>query len=153
LKAVVKNTVKSPPSPLRHVNAWGIHPEADTLITEKTAQRAAYRITFAQCKGGTGKTTACLSVAGWLTKMEKKVLVVDLDSQGNAVSGLGIERSSIDGSMYDVLSGRKTIREIILETDSGVFLAPSSIDLLSVETQLSGTVEDIGILNPSSTVP
>jgi chromosome partitioning protein len=53
-------------------------------------------ITFAYYKGGTGKTTSCLSVAGWLAKYGKKVLVVDLDPQANASSGLGIDKSSIN---------------------------------------------------------
>jgi len=101
-------------------------------------------ISFVHHKGGTGKTTSCLNVAGWLVKMKKKVLVVDLDPQGNATCGLGIDRNTIESSIYDVLFGQKNIQEIILETNSGIFLAPSSLDLLAAETHLAGKANNIG---------
>lgn len=103
-------------------------------------------IAFVHHKGGTGKTTSALNIAGWLAKMEKKVLVVDLDPQGNATAGLGVDRMSINHSIYDVLFGQKDMREIILETDSGVFLASSSIDLLAAETQMVGQMNNARIL-------
>lgn len=110
----------------------------------------ATTIAFVHHKGGTGKTTSCLSVAGWLVKMKKKVLVVDLDPQGNATAGLGIDRNTIDSSIYDVLFSQKNISEIILETNSGVLLAPSSLDLLAAETHLAGkTNNNTGILRRS----
>ncbi len=94
-------------------------------------------IAFVHHKGGTGKTTACLNVAGWLVKMNKKVLVIDLDPQGNATTGLGVERATCDGTIYDVLFGQKNLEEIILETDSGIYLAPSSLDLLAAEKHMA----------------
>jgi chromosome partitioning protein len=103
-----------------------------------------FGISFVHQKGGTGKTTSCLNVAGWLVKMKKKVLVIDLDPQGNATGGLGIERSTIEGSIYDVLLGQKSILEVILETSSGVNLAPASPDLLAVETHGDGMAEKMG---------
>lgn len=103
-------------------------------------------IAFVHHKGGTGKTTSCLNIAGWLTKMKKKVLVIDLDPQGNATSGLGIDRKTIDSSIYDVLFGQKHIEEIIIETDSGVYLAPSSIDLLAAETHMAGQANNASLL-------
>mgnify|MGYP001591474838 FL=1 len=103
-------------------------------------------ISFVHHKGGTGKTTSCLSVAGWLTRMKKKVLVVDLDPQGNATCGLGIDRNTTNASMYDALFGRKNIQDIIVETNSGVYLAPSSLDLLAAETHLAGKVNNMRIL-------
>lgn len=106
-------------------------------------------ISFVHHKGGTGKTTSCLNIAGWLTRMKKKVLLVDLDPQGNATCGLGIDRDTIDNSIYDVIFGQKNIREAVLETSSGVFLAPSSLDLLAAETHLSGKADNIGILRRS----
>tara|TARA_Y100000310_G_C20578186_1_gene761557 strand:- start:710 stop:919 length:210 start_codon:yes stop_codon:yes gene_type:complete len=66
-------------------------------------------VTFAHYKGGTGKTTSCLSVAGWLAKNEKKVLVVDLDPQGNATSGLGIDKQEQKQHIYHVLKNRGKI--------------------------------------------
>ncbi|MBI3534388.1 MAG: AAA family ATPase [Deltaproteobacteria bacterium] len=80
----------------------------------------AQSIAFVHHKGGTGKTTACINVAGCLQKMGKKVLIVDLDPQANATSGLGIDRRSIEYSLYDVLFDNIDMQEIILETDSGV---------------------------------
>lgn len=94
-------------------------------------------IAFVHHKGGTGKTTSCLNVAGWLTKMKKKALVIDLDPQGNATSGLGIDRATCAGSIYDVMFAGKNLQEVIIETDSGVYLVPSSLDLLAAETHLA----------------
>ncbi len=59
---------------------------------EQNTHSGAVRIAFVHHKGGTGKTTSCINVAGWLAKMNKKVLVVDLDPQGNAVAALGVDR-------------------------------------------------------------
>lgn len=88
-------------------------------------------ITFAHYKGGTGKTTSCLSVAGWLAKQGKKVLVVDLDPQGNATSGLGIDKKTLIESTYDIMRNkRKKINDIILETGiRNLHLAPAEHNL------------------------
>lgn len=85
---------------------------------------------FVHHKGGTGKTTSCISIAGFLTKAGKRVLVVDFDPQGNATSGLGIDKGSLEASMYEVLVGERKLRDIILETESGVHLAPATLDLV-----------------------
>ena len=103
-------------------------------------------IAFVHHKGGTGKTTSCLNIAGWLVKLGKSVLVVDLDPQGNATTGLGIERKSIDHSIYDVLFGNKKLSEIVLETSSGVHVAPSSVDLLAAETHMAGIGNQTNLL-------
>ena len=103
-------------------------------------------IAFVHHKGGTGKTTSCLNIAGWLVKMNNKVLIVDLDPQGNATAGLAIDRKTIDGSLYEALFGQKKIEEIILETDSGVFLAPSSSHLLASEMRVAGQINSTRIL-------
>lgn len=95
-------------------------------------------IAFVHHKGGTGKTTSCLNVGGWLVKMGKHVLVVDLDPQGNATAGLGVDRSTVDGSVYDVLRRQKDMRDVILETGCGVCLAPSALRLLALETRMGG---------------
>jgi hypothetical protein len=59
-------------------------------------------------------------VAGWIAKLGKRVLVVDLDPQGNATAGLGIDRETVDCSIFDVLTGKANIQNSILETASGV---------------------------------
>ena len=96
-------------------------------------------ITFAHHKGGTGKTTSCLNIAGYLQKAGKRVLVIDIDPQANATSGLGVDPAWLSRSMYDVFmsgmdgSGGISIREVIRETRSGIDLAPSSLDLVGAE--------------------
>jgi cellulose biosynthesis protein BcsQ len=72
----------------------------------------AKKIAFVHHKGGTGKTTSCLNIAGWLAKMKKKVLVVDLDPQGNATTGLGIDRRTCDGSIYDVFFANSALSNL-----------------------------------------
>ena len=106
----------------------------------------AKSIAFVHRKGGTGKTTACLNMAGWLVKMNRQVLVVDLDPQGSATAGLGVDRKAVDGSMFDVLFSQGDIAEVLLETASGVYLAPSSSDLMAMETDIASRIDDVGIL-------
>lgn len=93
-------------------------------------------IAFAHFKGGTGKTTSCLNIAGWLSKMNQRVLVIDLDPQANSTSGLGIEIRSVKHSINDVFLNKASISNIILESRSGVYVAPSSPELLFIESQL-----------------
>jgi chromosome partitioning protein len=119
----------------------------NTFANTSEQEHDVRTIAFVHHKGGTGKTTSCLNIAGWLAKMGRQVLVVDLDPQGNATTGLGIDRKSLqDNSIYEVLLGRKTIEEIILETDSGVYLAPSSLNMLAAETYLAKQRNNIDIL-------
>lgn len=95
----------------------------------------AKTIVFAHHKGGTGKTTSCISVAGFLAKAGKKVLVVDLDPQGNATSGLGIDKNTVDISMFHVMNKTLNIIEpILLNTRiENVHLAPAHSDLMIAE--------------------
>jgi chromosome partitioning protein len=109
----------------------------------------ANAIAFVHHKGGTGKTTSCLNIAGFLTKMEKRVLVVDLDPQGNATGGLGVDRRSIENSIYDVLFGQMEMEDVILETQSGVHLAPASVDLLAAEMNISELKDHTNLLRES----
>jgi len=99
-------------------------------------------ITFAHHKGGTGKTTACLNIGGFLKKNGKKVLIVDCDPQANATSGLGVEPGTAKYDMYDVfMSGTEgfetvSLRNAILKTGAGPDLCPSSLDLAGAEPYL-----------------
>jgi chromosome partitioning protein len=96
-------------------------------------------ITFAHHKGGTGKTTSCLNIAGFLVKSGKTVLVVDVDPQANATSGLGINPDSLKASMYDLFMGKcpgyqpVSIMDIIQKTKSGIDIAPSSLEMVGAE--------------------
>jgi chromosome partitioning protein len=89
-------------------------------------------------KGGVGKTTTAINLGASFAVAERKTLIIDMDPQGNATSGLGIDRSSIDTSMYDVLVDRKPLETAIV---SGLHfplldLAPSDVDLVGAEVQL-----------------
>lgn len=109
-------------------------------------------IAFAHHKGGTGKTTSCLNVAGYLQKDGKRVLVVDCDPQANATSGLGVDPERVEQSMYDVFmsvfEGFPDVRitDIIVPTTSGIYLAPATLDLVGVEPYLYGIDDRVGIL-------
>lgn len=101
-------------------------------------------IAFSHHKGGTGKTTSCLNIAGFCTLAGKKVLVVDCDPQANATAGLGISPESTRKNMYDVFMSRidgfprVTIADILIPTKSGIDLAPASLDLVGAEPYLYG---------------
>jgi len=68
-----------------------------TFTDNNESETGVKKIAFVHHKGGTGKTTSCLNIAGWLAKMGRQVLVVDLDPQGNATTGLGIDRKKFAG--------------------------------------------------------
>jgi chromosome partitioning protein len=89
-------------------------------------------------KGGVGKTTSAVNIAYYLAKMGKKTLLVDFDPQGNASSGLGIDKQSLEGSMTDVILETKTLPEIIIPTDhKNLFLAPATSHLANTEVELA----------------
>ena len=87
-------------------------------------------ICFAHHKGGTGKTTSCLNIAGFLKQAGERVLIIDTDPQGNATAGLGVDPGSLEYSMYDVFMGSFEgfpsvgIRDVVRESRSGVDIAP-----------------------------
>ena len=88
-------------------------------------------ISFVHHKGGTGKTSSCISIAGYLAKKGYKVLAVDLDPQGNLTSGLGIDKSTIRKSMFDVMGKRMSIKEILIDTNlENIHVAPSGSSLI-----------------------
>jgi len=104
-------------------------------------------IAFAHHKGGTGKTTSCISISGYLALRGKKVLVIDLDPQANATSALGIDRNSMGESMYDVMIGDVKIDDAILETGvENIHLAPATLDLVGAESYLYKINNRISIL-------
>jgi chromosome partitioning protein len=94
-------------------------------------------IAVANQKGGVGKSTTAVSLGAALAELGKKVLVVDLDPQGNASTGLGIRHEAREVTVYDVLASEAPIDEAIVETPvENLFAIPSTIDLAGAEIEL-----------------
>jgi len=95
-------------------------------------------IACANQKGGVGKTTTVVNLASYLALGTHRVLVIDLDPQGNATSGLGVDRSSIERSMYDAIVDDAPLRDLIIQgTAEGVDIVPSAIALAGAEIELA----------------
>lgn len=116
-------------------------------------QKVAECIAFANHKGGTGKTTSCLSIAGCLVKSGSQVLVIDFDPQASATSGLGIDLASLRHSIYDAVLGccngysGLPIKRIILETDvKNLHVAPSELDLAVAEVMIQRSKRKTSVL-------
>lgn len=94
-------------------------------------------ISFSNQKGGVGKTTTCVNMAAYLAKAGKKVLLADVDPQGNATTGLGFSKSSLKKSVYNVLIEDEDVKNNVLETvPEGLYLLPANIDLAGAEVEL-----------------
>jgi chromosome partitioning protein len=92
-------------------------------------------------KGGTGKTTSAINLATYLALIGKKVLLIDLDPQANATSGLGINKHDIQKSTYHILLEELAIGEIYQTTAvNNLYLAPSNLDLTGAEVELVGAL-------------
>lgn len=90
-------------------------------------------------KGGVGKTTTAINITASLAAAEKKVLLIDTDPQGNSTSGLGLDKDNLDGSLYDLYTGSKTLDEIIRKTGLPFLnIIPSNIELIGAELELAG---------------
>ena len=94
-------------------------------------------ISFSNQKGGVGKTTSCVNIAAQIANKGKKVLMIDMDPQGNATSGLGLPKSKIKNTIYDVIIGRVDVKEAIIKTRfKNLSVIPATIDLAGAELEL-----------------
>lgn len=98
-------------------------------------------ITICNQKGGTGKTTTCVNLASSLAELGQRVLLVDLDPQGNSTSGVGISKNEIKTSVYNLLLQQAPTEQIILETGfPNLDVIPCNINLTGAEIELVGAL-------------
>jgi chromosome partitioning protein len=92
-------------------------------------------------KGGVGKTTTAINLSAALAAAEKRTLLIDLDSQGNATTGMGVDKHSVPQSIYEVISGEASIGAVQRETDLEYLrMIPSNTSLVGAEVELVGVV-------------
>ena len=88
-------------------------------------------------KGGVGKTTSCINLAASLVKTRRRVMLIDLDPQGNATTGSGINREDVTDSIYDVLLGQTDLGSVQHQSSGGFILIPSESGLAGIQVELN----------------
>ncbi len=96
-------------------------------------------IAIANQKGGVAKTTTAVNLSAWIALMDKKVLLIDIDPQGNASSGLGLAKDLLESTIYDVLINGADIKQVIVNSPiENLFVLPSRIELAGAEIEMVG---------------
>ena len=94
-------------------------------------------ISLVNQKGGVGKTTTSINLSASLAMYDKKVLLLDLDPQGNATTGVGFNKGDIEKSVYDVFNGTCEVNDVVLRTKfRNLSLLPSSLQLAGIDIEL-----------------
>ncbi len=100
-------------------------------------------IAFSNQKGGVGKTTSCINIAAGVALLGKKVLIIDYDPQGNASTGVGVDKRSVKHSIYDVIARNIPAKDAIVQTThKNLWVIPSKVDLAASEIELGGNFSE-----------
>ena len=101
-------------------------------------------VSFSNQKGGVGKTTSCVNISAQIANKGKRVLMIDMDPQGNATSGLGIQKARVKNTIYDVIIGRCSISDAIIKTKfKNLSVVPANIELAGAEIELQELNEEL----------